>query len=125
MRFLQHLLLRPNVEALTAADARFVRRAFVTEADSVQVNGEVIRWTELEELEVARAPRAAGPAGWVVRHLVHGEDRYHVGLYCGARETVLPNVTEGVARYMVQCVAFYAPLPVRYQGPEDFAPLTD
>jgi hypothetical protein len=124
MRFLQHLLVRPNAEALTAADARFVRSAFQTEADGVRVYADVIRWTELEEIEVVKAPRAVGPAGWLVRHLVHGEERYHVGLYYGGRESVLPNVTEGVARYMVQCVAFYAPLPVRYQGAEAFAPLT-
>lgn len=124
MHYLPRLNARPSPNALSEADVRFVHSTFDPYAGEVLVYGEAIRWNELEEIEVVLSPRASGAAGWLVRHVVHGDERYHVGLYYNGRESVLPNVTQAVARYVVQCVAYYAPLPVRYQGPDDMAPLT-
>ena len=71
------------------------------------------------------APHIAGPAGWFVRRVVIREERYHVGLYSGRDEIVLPNLTLTVAQYIVACIAHFAPLPVRYSGILDFAPTTE
>ncbi|MEZ4668722.1 MAG: hypothetical protein R3E39_12490 [Anaerolineae bacterium] len=121
--FLQRIKNQPNPESLSAAESRYVREMFDPGSREVVVNGEVIEWTEIDEVEVALSPRAAGPAGLFVRYFVHAEDRYHVGIYFGRSEAILPNVTLAVAKYVVQCIAFYAPLPIRYKGPEGLSPV--
>lgn len=118
MVFLQKLKTRPNPDALGADDAEFLRQMFDTSAMGVIAAGESVRWDEIDEVEVALSPRAKGPAGWLVRKVVHGADRYHVGIYFGRNEAILPNVSLDAARYAVQCVAYYSPLPVRYSGVE-------
>lgn len=123
--YLQRLKVRPSVEDLTPAEARFVQSHFDPYAAEVVVNGENIAWSEIEEIEVARAPRVTGPAGWVVRHLIHGDERVHVGIYFGRNEAVLPNVSLNVAQYVVKTIAFFAPNPVRYKGPEGLFTLAD
>jgi hypothetical protein len=123
--YLQRLKVRPSVEDLTPAEARFVQSHFDPYAGEVLVNGDSIAWNEIEEIEIAMAPRVAGPAGWVVRHLIHGDERYHVGIYFGRNEAVLPNVSLNVAQYVVKSIAFYAPSPVRYNGPEGLFTLAD
>jgi hypothetical protein len=125
MAFLQRIKTRPSPDDLTPGEARFVHHAFDPYAGEVLVDGQAVAWNDIEEVEVAVAPRAAGPAGWLVRHVVHGNDRYHVGIYYGQQEAIVPNVTYNVARYLVQCVAFFAPLPVRYTGPDGLSPLVD
>lgn len=121
--FLQRIKNRPNLETLSAAENHYVRELFDPGSREVVVNGEAIGWTEIDEVEVVVSPRSAGPAGWLVRYFVHGEDRYHVGIYFGRNEAILPNITLAVAKYVVQCIAFYAPLPVRYKGPEGLSPV--
>lgn len=123
--YLQRLKVRPSVEDLTQAEARYVQSHFDSYAGEVIVNGESIIWTEIEEIEVARAPRVSGLAGWIVRYFIHGDERYHVGIYFGHNEAVLPNVSLNVAQYIVRSVAFYAPNPVRYTGPEGLFSLAD
>jgi hypothetical protein len=125
MPYLQRSKVRPELDDLTSAEARTVRNTFDPYAGEVIVEGQSIGWNEIEEVEVAVAARAGGPAGWVVRYLVHGDQRYHVGLYFGQDEAVLRNVTLNIAKYVVQTVAFYAPQSVRYTGPADLVPLTD
>jgi hypothetical protein len=125
MVYLQRIKARPDIDALTPGEARFIRSTFDPYAGEVLVDGQSLTWDEIEEIEVAMAARVDGPAGWIVRHLVHGNERYHVGLYSGRREAIVPNVTLNVARYIVQCVAFYAPLPVRYTGPDGLSPTVD
>ncbi len=125
MSILQRTKVRPELDDLTTAEVRRIRHAFDPYAGEVIMDGQSIGWNQLDEVEVAVAPRAAGPAGWVVRHVVHGEQRYHVGLYFGREEAVLPNVTLNIARYVVQCVAYYAPQPVRFTGPEGFVPVVE
>ena len=125
MVYLQRTKARPSLEDLTSGEARFVHAAFDPYAGEVLVDGQTIAWDEIEEVEVAVSPRTAGPAGWVVRYMVHGNERYHVGFYFGRQEAIVPNVTLNVARYIVQCVAFFAPLLVRYTGPDNLGPVID
>lgn len=125
MILLQRIKARPSLEDLSPGEARFVQMHFDPYAGEVLLDGEAIGWDEISAVEVVNAPRSAGPAGWLVRHLVHGNERYHVGIYFGRQEAVLPNVTLNVARYVVQCVAYFAPLPVRYKGPTGLSPLVN
>lgn len=124
MVYLQRLNTLPSVDDLTPAEVQYIHEHFDPHAGEVVVNGQAIPWNWISEVEVAKSARAAGPAGWVVRHLVHGDERYHVGLYFGQMEAVLSNVTLNVARYIVQTIAYYAPSPVAYTGPEGLTPLT-
>jgi hypothetical protein len=88
------------------------------------VNGEPFRWDEITEVEVAKAARAIGPAGWLVRYLVHGEERYHVAIYAGEREQIIANIPLEVVRAVLSAIAYYAPRPMPYTGPADIVPLT-
>ncbi|MBL8154233.1 MAG: hypothetical protein JNM70_08620 [Anaerolineae bacterium] len=125
MTILKRSNLRPNPADLPDNEARLIYERFDIASNEVIVDGQPIRWEEIEEVEVAPAPRAAGPAGWLVRNLVHGDERYHVGLYFGRSEAVLPNISLNVARFVVQAVAYYAPLPVRYRGPDGLSPTVE
>jgi hypothetical protein len=64
--------------------------------------------------------------GWFVkRFILKNIERYHVGIYYGAHEAVLPNITWDTARHVVETIAFYAPQPVKYTGPEGLVKLTE
>jgi hypothetical protein len=126
MTYLQRIDYRPSMENLTPGEQDAVRQLLDASGAELLVNGQAIRWEHIEEVEVAVAPRIAGPAGWIVKKLFLGDtDRYHVGIYFGAQEAIMPNVTWDVARHVVETVAFYAPNPVRYSGPENLAALTE
>lgn len=125
MSYLQRQKARPEPGDLSPAEQRFVQNTFDPYAGEVIIENQAIPWNAIDEIEIALAPRAAGPAGWLVRYLVHGEARYHVGLFFGREEAILPNVTLNVARYVAQCVAYYAPQPIRYNGPADLLPLAE
>lgn len=122
--YLQRLKARPSLDDLPAAEARYIHQHFDIYAGEVVVHQQPIAWDAIEAVEVVKSPRASGPAGWFVRHVVHGDERYHVGLYFGRQEAVLPNVSLSIARFIVQSVAFYAPVPVRYVGPDGLSPVT-
>lgn len=123
--YLRRLKARPELDDLTPAEARYLHEHFDAYAGEVIIHGqEPVGWDQIETIEVVKSPRARGPAGWIVRHLIHGDERYHVGLYFGRQEIVLPNVSLNVARFIVQSVAFYAPAPVRYMGPDGLSPVT-
>jgi hypothetical protein len=124
MILLKRLNYRPNTDALTPAETDFVQQVFDPFANEVVVYGEHIRWEEIDELEVVIAPRAAGPAGWFLRKL-QTQEYYHVGIYYGRQESVIPNISLPVTRYLVQTIAYYAPLPVRFKGPPDLTPTVD
>lgn len=125
MLYLQRSTNRPNPDALSDADSRFVQEHFNIYGGNLTVEGQPVDWSAIEEIEVAIAPHISGPAGWFVRNVVIREDRYHVGLYSGRDEIVLPNLTLAVAKYIVGCIAHFAPLPVRYTGLSDFAPTVE
>lgn len=124
MMYLQRLNVLPSLDDLTPAEARYLHEHFDAYAGEVIVNGQAIPWDWINEVEVVKSARAAGPAGWVVRHLVHGEQRYHIGLYFGTMEAVLSNVTLNIARHVVQTTAYHAPSPVAYTGPDGLSPVT-
>ncbi len=125
MVYLKRTKARPNLDELSSGEAQYVQQHFDIYAGEVIVSGQAVAWNEVEQVEVATAARVAGPAGWIVRHVVHGNERYHVGLYFGRNEAIISNVTLDVARYLVQCVAYYATLPVRYTGVEGLVPVIE
>jgi hypothetical protein len=126
MTYLQRIDYRPSMGTLTPGEQDALRALFNASGAELIIDGQAIRWEHVEEVEVVVAPRIAGPAGWIVKKLLLGNaDRYHVGIYYGSREAILPNVTWDVARHVVETVAFYAPNPVRYRGPESLVPLTE
>lgn len=124
MTYLQRSSARPIVTDLAQDVARLLAESFDAYGLEVIVNGEPLRWDEITEVEVAKAARAVGPAGWIVRHMVHGEERYHVGIYAGTREHIIPNVPLEAVRAILHALAYYAPRPIRYTGPADLVPLT-
>jgi non-ribosomal peptide synthetase component F len=114
---------RPILTDLPPEVAQVLTDSFDAYGLEVVVNGEAFRWDEITEVEVAKAARAIGPAGWFVRHLVHGEDRYHVGIYAGEREQIIPNVTLPVVQAILGAIAYYAPRPIPYTGPANIVKL--
>ena len=125
MLYLQRSPTRPNPDVLVPADSRFLQEHFNIYGGNLNVEGQPLDWSAIEEIEVVVAPHISGAAGWFVRNLVVREERYHVGLYSGPHEIVLPNLTLAVAKYIVACVAHFAPLPIRYKGLPDFAPTNE
>ena len=125
MFYLQRSPTRPNPDALSPDDSRTIQEYFKVYGGNLTVQGQPVDWSAIEAIEVVVAPHIAGPAGWFVRKIVIREDRYHVGLYSGHDEVVLPNLTLAVAQYVVACIAHFAPLPVRYSGLPNFAPTTE
>jgi len=78
MTYLQRSSARPILTDLAPEVVRLLAESFDAYGLEVIVNGETLRWDEITEVEVAKAARALGPAGWIVRHVVHGEET------CGA-----------------------------------------
>lgn len=126
MAYLQRLRARPLPDSLPQADQRHLEQHFLTHPDEVMIDGEIIPWRSIEEVEVAQAPDVAGPFGGLVRLFAHaGKVSYHLALYYGHREAVLNNISLDEAAFIVQTVAFYAPHPVRYTGPDGLSPVTE
>lgn len=125
MTYLQRINYLPNKDALSPREIEQLDRHFDAYGAEVVVNGEPVRWGEIDEVEVAVAARSRGPAGWLVKHMVMGGDKYHVAFYAGRSEFVLTNISLNMVRYVVLTAAYYAPGPLRYTGPEDIAPLTE
>jgi hypothetical protein len=75
---------------------------------------------------VAKAARQNSPAGWLIKNIVYsGGDRYHVAIYFGRDEAVLPNTTLPIVQHIVQTIAYYAPKRIAYKGVEGVAPTTE
>jgi len=125
MAYLERLKYRPSLDDLTAREAGYVQKHFDARAGEVITNQQAVPWNAIDEVEVVVAPRLGGPAGWVVRYVVHGDLRYHVGIYMGSAEIVLPNISYRIAQFVVQTIAYYAPHPVRYKGVEGLSPVTE
>lgn len=125
MPYLQRLNARPTQENLSSGDQKHLSQHFNPFGAGVLIDGDEIPWDAIEEVEVARAPDVTGPTAALVKLFAHGgHQTYHVALYFGYREAVLPNVSLDVARYVVQTVAYYAPHPVNYTGPDGLSPTT-
>lgn len=126
MTYLQRIDYHPSTANLSPEDEHYIREHVVTYGSEIVVDGRVVRWEHIEEVEMVVAPRAAGLGGWIVkRFFLHNETRYHIGIYFGSQEAILPNITWDVARYVLEAIAYYAPNPVRYTGPEDLVRLTE
>lgn len=126
MTYLQRINYHPNMDALTADEQTHLQNIYDCYGAEMLVYGEPVPWRFIEAVELVAAPRAVGLAGWIVRRLyLKGIDRYHLGIYYGPREVVLPNITLGQARYVLETVAYYAPVPIQYTGPEDVVRLSE
>ncbi len=125
MTYIQRINHRP-VSTMTPEEEQQLANHFDAYGSEAVIYGQVIPWHVIEEVEVVVAPHAAGLAGWLVKTLMKASgERYHVGLYFGAQEAVLPNITWEQARYVVSHIAYYAPNRVQYTGPEDLVALTE
>lgn len=125
MQYLARTKAPPRLETLTEADQRYVQTHFDAHPAELTVQGEVIRWQDIDEVEVARAARQRTLAGWIVRNVVYAQERYHVGIYCGTRELVMTNVTLEVARFAIQSIAHYMQVPIKYSGIEGMSAVVE
>ena len=121
--YLQRLNVRPDPDDLTPTENRYLQDHFDPYAAEVLVDGVPINWRHIESIEVVPAARERGPSGWFVKQVM-GDDRYHVGIYYGAHEAVLINVSLKTAEYVVRTIAFYAPQPIRYHGVPGLSPVS-
>jgi len=112
----------PREDDLSAADISFLQQHFETTNREVVVDGNAIDWEKIDEIEVVVAARDPGPTGWLIKRLYYGGmDRYHVGIYSGRYELVLPNLSLAAATYVVRTIAYYARNRIRYTGPDGLA----
>ena len=126
MTYLQRINFHPTMADLRESDQRYLTNHFDAYGAEMVINGQQIQWDIIEEVEIVLAPRAAGPAGWLVKKLfLSNEDRYHIGIYFGHQEAIMPNIPLDIAKYIVQNIAYYAPNRIRYNGPEDLVPITE
>ncbi len=120
MQVMVPLSTAPKEHDLSPDDVQFLQKHFAPTNYEIVVDGQGIEWSKIDEVEVAKAARAGGPAGWLIKKTLYaGQDRYHVGVYSGRHELVLPNVSLPAAKYVVQTIAYYARNRIRYTGPED------
>lgn len=116
----------PKEDALTLDDVRFLQTHLNVTNYEVVVDGQAIGWDKIDEVEVAKAARENSPAGWLVKNVIYGgQDRYHVGIYSGLSEAVLPNLSLQAAQYVVQTIAYYARSRIRYTGPEGITQIAE
>jgi len=126
MTYLQHINYHPAATHLSAEEEKYLQNHFDATSTEMLMEGQPVAWQAIEEVEVVVAPHAVGLAGWIVKNVIQrGATRYHVGVYFGKQEAVLPNITWEQAKYVVQTIAYYAPNQVQYTGPEDLVPLTE
>lgn len=125
MAYLMRVNVRPDPDKLSAAQLRELNRVFDIHAAEVRIHGELVGWDEVEEVELVNAPTLGGVSAWVLGMFVNTQDRYHLGVYLRRDEAVLANLSEAEVRYALQAIAFYAPRPVRYKGPDGFVPLVE
>lgn len=125
-RYMIPLKMPPREDALSSDDRRHLQAHFDANNFELNIDGQIMEWNRIDEIEVAKAARTASPAGWLVKNLVYGgADRYHVGVYSGHYEAVLPNLSLEAARYVVQMIAYHLRDRVRYTGPEGITPLDE
>ena len=125
MPYLARIEQRPTMEGLSEEDQYTLKKRFDTNAYEVNIDGQRIEWGAIDEVEIAKAAREKGPAGWLVKKLIFAGERYHVGLYFGQGEAVLTNVTLETAQFVVATIAYYANHAIRYSGAEGIVPVTE
>ncbi len=125
MAYLARIEQRPGMEGLTDEDRRSLQKRFDANAYEINVDGQHVAWDTIDEVEVAKAAREGGPAGWFVKKVIYAGERYHVGVYARQRELVLTNVTLDAAKFVVHTIAYYSNHLIRYTGTEGIAPVTE
>jgi hypothetical protein len=125
MAYLVRLQSRPPLKNLSEEEQKLIERHFEIDSRQVSIDGTPMELDRIDEIEIVKAARAKSPAGWVVKNLLYGGERYHIGIYAGKEELVLPNITLEVARYIAGNIAFFARNPVRYKGLDDVVPVTE
>ncbi len=124
MPYLMRMNVRPNEEVLSRNERVELTRTFDTYAGEVLIHGQPVGWDEIKEVELVIAPTVGGLSTWLISLFMDVEDRYHLGIYLGRDEAVVANINKHQVLYALNAIAYYAPNPVRYTGPEGFAPLT-
>jgi hypothetical protein len=125
MAYLVRLQSRPSLKSLSEEEQKIIERHFEIDARQVSIDGRAFELDRVDEIEIVKAARANSPAGWVVKNLLYGGERYHIGIYAGREELVLPNITLEVARYIAENIAFFARNPVRYKGLDNVVQVTE
>ena len=126
MTTLQRIDYRPSYENLSPEEETQLRKHFTAYGAELIIDGIVIRWEHIDEVEVALAPRGKGVAGWLVKKMMlNDETRYHVGVYFGSLEAILPNISLNMVKHVLENIAFYSPKPIRYVGPENIVRLSE
>lgn len=115
---------RPTPDGLSDDERRLLDKRFDANAYEINIDGHRAEWGAINEIEVVKAAREGGPAGWFVKKVIFSGERYHIGVYFGKNELVLTNVTLETAKYVVQTIAYHANHPIRYTGIEGVAPVT-
>jgi hypothetical protein len=115
---------RPSPDGLSDEERRVLDKRFDANAYEINIDGHRAEWSAIHEVEVAKAARESGPAGWFVKKVIYAGERYHVGVYHATGELVLTNVTLETAKYVVETIAYYANHTIRYSGVEGIAPVT-
>jgi hypothetical protein len=125
MAYLARIEQRPSPEELTDEERRSLDKRFDANAYEINIDGKRVEYAAVNEVEVAKAAREGGPAGWFVKKVIFAGERYHVGIYFPQGELVLTNVTLDTAKFVVQTIAYYANNPIRYAGVEGIAPVVE
>jgi hypothetical protein len=126
MPTLVRLSKSPSTHDLTPEEIAFIDAHFQVTPQDITLSSITFAWDQVTEIETALAARSNSPAGWFVRKIVYGGgDRYHIAVYAGRAEAVLPNTSLNVIRHIVQTIAYYAPKTLRYAGLPDITPLND
>lgn len=125
MTILERSKSAPRLEDLAESERRAIERRFDAHPAELTVDGQVIPWNHINEVEIAKAARQRTLAGWLVRNIVYAEERYHVGIYFGAQEAILPNLPLKAAQFVAQSIAYYMQSPIRYAGVEGLVPVVE
>ncbi len=126
MSTLVRLSKSPSTTDLTPEDTSFIDAHFQVTPRDVTLSDITFTWDQVTEIETAKAARAKSPAGWFVKKIMFsGDERYHVAIYAGRSEAVLPNTSLKIVQYIVQTIAYYAPKSILYSGIEGVSPVSD
>ncbi|MEL6151066.1 MAG: hypothetical protein AAFV33_26660 [Chloroflexota bacterium] len=123
--YLMRMNVRPDEAAVPPAELSRLQHMFDIYSAEVRIHGEPVGWEEITEVELVKAPTVGGLGGIVMGFFVNTQDRYHVGIYLRRDEAVLANISMKQVLYVMQSIAYYAPNPVSYTGPDGIVPLTE
>lgn len=123
MQYLERLETRPRLSELDEADRKIIEARVKIDRNDIAIDGQRFELHKVDHVEVAVAARQSSPAGWLVKKVLYGGDRYHVGVYSGREEMIVTNISLAAATYIVQSVAHFAGVNIRYSGVEGVTPV--